>query len=226
MNTDMMKVMMENCLTSDNSLELSIKAIANYDDFLTQNDYQQIYDLYCSENMLNLTEEMAFNTEIRKKINNYMAKRCDKVVKVHYRGKKGRMGGQCYNNAYEELEDTGNKMVYGFIIGNGFGNDYYTNLVPHCFNYDEKTNTYYDTTCFQLKENQIDRPAFLITDILMKTYKGDIQTHLPLPSPDITYGGYTFITYKNKMYVILGKEHGNHDTYPLHFKKMKVIAAL
>jgi hypothetical protein len=150
------------------------------------------------------------NPTARRKINNYLARHTDKVAVVKVVEKADRKRNDCYINAYKEFNQTGNPMVYGLVAGGSMANDEFFFLVPHCFNYDAKTNTYYDTTPrYTYQFGVKSYPSFIISSQMPTR----TAFSLPTKTADEIVGGYVFITEGEDTYVIAGKNHEGEHLY-------------
>lgn len=150
------------------------------------------------------------NPTARRKINNYLARHTDKVAVVKVVEKDDRKRNDCYINAFKEFNQTGNPMVYGLVGGGSMATDNFFFLVPHCFNYDLKTNTYYDTTPRYTYQSGVKSyPSFLISSQM------PIRSAFSLPSKtaDEVVGGLVFLTEGEDTYVVAGKNHEGEHLY-------------
>ena len=152
---------------------------------------------------------IGINPIARKKINNYLARNTDKVVAVKRVEKANRRKNFCYENADKEFKETGNPMVYGLTAGGSMATDNCFFLVPHCFNYNPKTNIYYDTT--PSHEYQMGVPFF--TALIINTRMPSCSSFVCVQTADTIVGGYIFITKGDDTHILVGKRHTDTHLY-------------
>lgn len=231
---DRLHTIFRSVLGDDNSVIYASNAIRAYDPTMTFDDYATISNCY---NSTTIKDNLAINPNaykskaVRAKISSFLAHQSDGVRRVEHKETADRPVGQCYANAYKEFLATGNPMAYGLIPCGAFSphTDYLAFYIPHCFNYDPKTNTYYDTTTSTIQPEEFNKAkvVFIITQKVKEFYKHDITTERfgKAKAVDFTYGGWMFLTYDDKVYALRGKEH-IWDGAISHFGTMEVVSVL
>ena len=193
---------------------------------LRESDLKTIVDELHTDNLFRLGSDFLKDAEARKRVTNALAREA-KVVPVLSRGKEGRPCGECYTNAYKEFKETGNPIAYGWINGSTIVQDYFASYIPHAFNYDKETGQYYDTTNFITPARRTTTIAFLITDRIQALATQDVTASTPARTLDATLGGWVFLSYKGKTYVLRGWHHPapGEELVP-HYKVMKYVTVL
>jgi len=113
---------------------------------------------------------------------------------IQNRPKPGRLSGFCYRASHEEYLATGNPMVIGWegvVVG-----DSYMTIMPHAFNFDKKTKTYYDTAS---NYHKLDSRRAVWPLVSGNSALARIQASEDFSE---TYGGFVFVLWKGVSYTI------------------------